>query len=147
MSLIPRDSFVVVQASIYNRRDEEQKQYTVRRLERIQGIWTAMESEMRDALDRTRTELVVEKAEYNVGLTEAALAAAAMVALVKLDEQEREQMRAEIARLRKERDAIILAHYYQEGEIQALADVTGDNEREFIECIWRGIGGKAVGEC
>lgn len=72
VSLIPRDSFVVVQAFIYNRRDEEQKQYTVRRLERVQGFWTPMESEMRDALDRTRTELVVDKAAYNVGLTEAA---------------------------------------------------------------------------
>jgi quinolinate synthase len=33
----------------------------------------------------------------------------------------------EIARLRDERDAIILAHYYQESEIQDLADVVGDS--------------------
>ncbi|MBI4869860.1 MAG: quinolinate synthase NadA [Candidatus Wallbacteria bacterium] len=33
----------------------------------------------------------------------------------------------EIDRLRHERDAIILAHYYQEGEIQDLADVVGDS--------------------
>ncbi|MBI3893160.1 MAG: quinolinate synthase NadA [Candidatus Wallbacteria bacterium] len=34
---------------------------------------------------------------------------------------------SEIDRLRKERDAIILAHYYQESEIQDVADVVGDS--------------------
>jgi len=36
-------------------------------------------------------------------------------------------LEAEIDRLRKERNAIILAHYYQAGEIQDIADYVGDS--------------------
>lgn len=71
VSLVLKDSFMIVQAEIFNRRNEKQKNYSVGRLEQIQGIWTAMASEMTNALEKTRTELLMEKAEYNVGLKEA----------------------------------------------------------------------------
>ncbi len=38
-----------------------------------------------------------------------------------------DQLEAEIVRLKKERNAVILAHYYQESEIQDLADHVGDS--------------------
>lgn len=69
-SLILKESFVVVQADIYNRRNEKQKVYSVTRLQEAQGIWTVFESGMTNDVDRTRTELVVEKIAYNTGLTE-----------------------------------------------------------------------------
>ena len=56
--------------NVYNRRNEKQKVYTVRRIEQIEGIWTVMESEMTNSIEKTRTELVVEKMDYNVGLKE-----------------------------------------------------------------------------
>ena len=36
-------------------------------------------------------------------------------------------LKAEINRLRRERNAVILAHYYQSGEIQDIADFVGDS--------------------
>ncbi len=36
-------------------------------------------------------------------------------------------LREEIDRLRKEKNAVILAHYYQEGDIQDIADFVGDS--------------------
>ncbi len=36
-------------------------------------------------------------------------------------------LEAEIKRLKRERNAVILAHYYQDGEIQDLADFVGDS--------------------
>jgi hypothetical protein len=70
VSLVLKDIFIVVQADIHNRRNEKQKTFHVRRLEQVQGIWTAMDSEMTNAQEKTRTELTLEKAEYNVGLKE-----------------------------------------------------------------------------
>ncbi len=70
VSLVLKDSLVVVHADIFNRRDEKQKVYTVKRLDRIEGIWTVMESEMTNALEKTRTELIVENMDYNTYLFE-----------------------------------------------------------------------------
>lgn len=70
VSLVLKDALVVVGADVYNRRNEKQKVYTVRRLDEIESIWTVMESEMTNAIEKTRTELVVESMDYNVGLKE-----------------------------------------------------------------------------
>jgi hypothetical protein len=71
VSTVRKDTFVVVAVEIYNRRNEREKKYDVRRLEQISGIWTAMDVQMVNELQRTRTELVVTEARYNTGLTEA----------------------------------------------------------------------------
>ena len=38
-----------------------------------------------------------------------------------------EQLREEISRLKKEKNAVVLAHYYQTGDIQDIADYVGDS--------------------
>ena len=72
VSLVLKDSFVVVQADVFNRRNEKQKIYTVGRLEQIQGIWTVLSSTMANTLDGTRTELTTSGIKYNIGLKEEA---------------------------------------------------------------------------
>jgi hypothetical protein len=69
VSFVRRDSFVVVRAEIHNRRDERQKVYEARRVERVSGYWTVLDMVMNDLQQRTRTELVLEKVEYDVGLS------------------------------------------------------------------------------
>lgn len=71
VSLVTKDSFVVVSADIFNRRNERAKVYAAGRLERVSGIWTVLDSEMSNLLDRTRTALRIEKIQYNVGLADA----------------------------------------------------------------------------
>ena len=70
-SMVLKESFVVVAGEMFNRRNEREKRFEVRRVERIDGIWTAMDIQMVNELQRTRTELVVTRAQYNVGLSEA----------------------------------------------------------------------------
>ena len=71
VSTVLKDTFMVVAADNFNRRDEVVKTFEARKLEQISGIWTALELAMRDRRDRTRTEMSVTRAEYNVGLKEA----------------------------------------------------------------------------
>lgn len=68
VSLITKDSFIVVAADVFNRRNEQEKTYTVKRLDRAQNIWTVFEAEMSNAMERTRTTLRIDRMEYNVGL-------------------------------------------------------------------------------
>jgi hypothetical protein len=71
VSVVLKDALVVVQAEIYNRRNERQKVYSVRRIDQVEGIWTVLDSEMSNSAEKTSTGLTVEKADYNVGLKDA----------------------------------------------------------------------------
>lgn len=70
VSLVRKDSFVVVHADVFNPRNERVKVFDVTRLDRIDGIWTVMSLVVVNERDRTRTELDTSSIRYNVGLTE-----------------------------------------------------------------------------
>ncbi|MEO8588699.1 MAG: alkaline phosphatase D family protein, partial [Flavobacteriales bacterium] len=53
VSLVRKDNFVVVAADVFNRRNEPEKHYQVRRLDRIDGVWTAMDLVMTPLLPGT----------------------------------------------------------------------------------------------
>jgi hypothetical protein len=69
VTLVLKDSFVTVHAEIFNRRNEVQKIFDARKVERTDGYWTILEMQMTDQLAQTRTELLVESVEYDNGLT------------------------------------------------------------------------------
>jgi hypothetical protein len=70
VSLIAKDTFVLVEAEFFGPRQQLQKRYEVRRLDRVQGIWTVLEAVMTSDPEHSTTQLTVEKMEYNVGLRE-----------------------------------------------------------------------------
>jgi len=80
VSIITKDTFVVVAADVLNRRNEQEKTYAVKRLASVQDIWTVLEAEMSNRLERTRTTLAIQKIEYNVGLKDEAFSRRALEA-------------------------------------------------------------------
>ena len=50
-----------------------------------------------------------------------------MIYTEKDDREYKDKLRARIQQLKKERNAVILAHYYQRDEIQEIADIKGDS--------------------
>lgn len=70
VSLVLKDRFIVVHADVYNERNERAKVFDVRRLERVDGIWTALDLVVVNEQQKTRTELVTTSVRYNVGLTD-----------------------------------------------------------------------------
>jgi len=70
VSLVRKDNFIVVHADIFNRRNERVKVFDVRKLDRVDGIWTVLSLAVANERDRTRTELETTSIRYNVGLSD-----------------------------------------------------------------------------
>jgi len=70
VSLVLKDRFVVVHADIFNRRNERAKVFDVKRLERVDGIWTVLDLAVSNERQNTRTELTTTSIRYNAGLSE-----------------------------------------------------------------------------
>ncbi len=70
VSFVLKDRFIITAADVFNRRNERVKHFEVRKLERVEGIWTTLDVVMSNEKDDTRTELTTTSIDYNVGLTE-----------------------------------------------------------------------------
>ncbi len=68
VSIIRKDNFVVVHADIFGKRDEPIKVFDAAKVEKIGKYWTVTAMTMRDLVQKTRTEMTVEKAEFDIGL-------------------------------------------------------------------------------
>jgi len=70
ISYVDKESFVVRHAERLDRAGQRRKTYDVQKLAKVQGFWTALAATMATDRERTRTELVIDASQYNVGLTE-----------------------------------------------------------------------------
>jgi len=70
LSTILTDSLVMVHAEQFDRHGERGKVFDVRRLEKVDGIWTALAISVTNERAKTRTELETTTIRYNVGLTD-----------------------------------------------------------------------------
>jgi hypothetical protein len=70
VSLVLKDRFIIVHAETFNTRNERVKVFDVKRLDRVDGIWSVLELAVVNAQDGTRTELSTISLKYNTGLTE-----------------------------------------------------------------------------
>jgi len=68
LSWVRKDNFVVVQELYYDKRGDELKQFTVDRLEVIQGIPTVRKMTMRNLQTGHRSEVSYDEVRYNLGL-------------------------------------------------------------------------------
>lgn len=70
VSLVLKDRFIIAHAEAFNARNERAKVFDVKRLERIDNIWSVMDLTVVNERDNTRTELSTTSLKYNLGLTE-----------------------------------------------------------------------------
>lgn len=70
ISLVLKDRLIVVHAESFNRRNERTKVFDVRRLERVDDIWSVLELVVVNERQNTRTELTTTSLRYNTGLTD-----------------------------------------------------------------------------
>jgi MoxR-like ATPase len=70
VSLVLKDRFIAVHSDIFNARNERAKVFDVRKLERIDQIWTVLDLTVVNEREKTRTELTTTSVRYNVGLSE-----------------------------------------------------------------------------
>jgi hypothetical protein len=68
VSWIVKDSFVPVKVEYYDKHDKLVKKFLVHRLEKVNNIWTVMESKMHDMVNNHLTVMQILNIQYNSGI-------------------------------------------------------------------------------
>jgi len=68
LSWVRKDNFVTIKAQYYNKKGEVEKTHKVLRLEKIDGIWTAIELSMENHKTSRKTFIKVKEVQYNIGI-------------------------------------------------------------------------------
>lgn len=68
---VDKETFVVLKQNYYDARGVLFKEFAIKKLEKIQNIWTAVHSEMHDLVRQRSSALIFNNTRYNVGLSEA----------------------------------------------------------------------------
>lgn len=70
ISLVRRDNFVPIKAGYYNSNGKLEKNYEVRSLKQVDGVWTPLEMVMENTVTGHTTTIVVKQVRYNQGLAD-----------------------------------------------------------------------------
>ncbi len=69
VSLVDKESYIIVSADFYDKTDTLFKQMRVKKTEKIEGFWTMIELEMKNLSTGSSTALVFDEVHYNSGLS------------------------------------------------------------------------------
>lgn len=76
---VRQDIWMIVRADFYDKKGRFVKRMTVPRIEKVNGIWTAMELQMDNKRKKHKTILLIEDVKYNTGIPDDMFTKRAMI--------------------------------------------------------------------
>ncbi len=70
ISWVEKNSYIPIKMNLYSKNGILKKQLFIFSLKRVQGIWTAMETEMVNLKENHKTRLIINSIKYNLGLSD-----------------------------------------------------------------------------
>jgi len=70
VSWIVKEIYVPIKAEYYDKKGRMIKRFMVKKLEKIENIWTEMDLEMADLKNNHKTQLIIKEVHYNTGLSD-----------------------------------------------------------------------------
>jgi len=70
ISWVAKDIYLPIRMDLYDKKEKLIKQLIVHEIKQIQGIWTAVDTEMVNLKEKHHTRLIIKSVKYNVGLSD-----------------------------------------------------------------------------